>query len=210
MIKKEYKNYIGKELFRLPRSRLQKSKQASPINSTIRLTEMERLCRSYIQHYNERKYWKYRTQVISCDGKRIVRRIICYIKLLYIKRCDAFNNATLGTHLGFGAVFKEPPNLPHGLYGIVISHNAKIGSNATIFHQVTIGEGKGGAPTVGDNVYIGAGAKILGKINIGNNVRIGANCIVVKDIPDNTTVVLKDPVIICRDSDGKSAEATHS
>ena len=62
-------------------------------------------------------------------------------------------------------------------------------------YQVTIGsntlvDSKGqGAPTIGDNVYIGAGAKIIGKVTIGNNVRIGANCVVTKDVPDNTTVV---------------------
>lgn len=44
--------------------------------------------------------------------------------------------------------------------------------------------GGGGAPTIGDNVYIGPGAKIFGAIHIGNNVRIGANCVVLEDVPD--------------------------
>jgi serine O-acetyltransferase len=59
------------------------------------------------------------------------------------------------------------------LYGIVISHNARIGKDATIYHQVTIGEGNNGAPEFGDNVFIGAGAKLFGNIKIGNNVLIG-------------------------------------
>ncbi len=67
-----------------------------------------------------------------------------------------------------------------------------------IFHHVTIGEGKGGAPKIGDNYYIGAGAKIIGNIKIGDNVRIGAGCVVVTDMPDNCTVVMEKPIIIVR------------
>ena len=94
------------------------------------------------------------------------------------------------------------PTFPHGLNGIFISAGASIGKNCTIFHQVTIGsntlmdsDGQG-CPTIGDNVYIGCGAKIIGGVHIGNNVRIGANCVVVRDVPDNCTVVLEKPRII--------------
>ena len=52
---------------------------------------------------------------------------------------------------------------------------------------------KSGAPVIGDNVYIGAGAKIIGGVRIGNNVRIGAGCVVVEDVPDNCTVVMPKP-----------------
>ena len=66
--------------------------------------------------------------------------------------------------------------------------------------QVTIGSNNitksRGAPTIKDNVFIGAGAKIIGKITIGNNVKIGAGCIVVTDIPDGATVVMNKPRII--------------
>ena len=84
---------------------------------------------------------------------------------------------------------------PHGVSGIFISGSAKIGKGCTIFQQVTIGsnalkDSKGfGAPEIGNNVFIGAGAKIIGGVHIGDNVRIGANCTVVKDIPPNATVV---------------------
>jgi len=78
--------------------------------------------------------------------------------------------------------------------GIIISPLARIGINCNISQGVTIGiSGNGdkrGVPTIGDNVYIGAGAIIIGKITIGNNVRIGANAVVHKDIPDNSTVVV--------------------
>ena len=79
-----------------------------------------------------------------------------------------------------------------------MSHNAIIGNNVTIFHRVTIGEGDEGAPKIGNNVLIGAGATILGNVKIGNNVKIGAGCIVTKDIPDNATVVMSAPRIILK------------
>lgn len=117
---------------------------------------IERKMREIVQHYNPKKYWNYRSKVISCENK--TPKIIKIFWLYRIKKSDAFNNASMGTHLNYGAIFDTPPVLPHGLYGIVVSHNAKIGKNCTIFHQVTIGEGPG-APTIGDNCFIGAGSK---------------------------------------------------
>ncbi len=84
---------------------------------------------------------------------------------------------------------------PHGLAGIFISLGAQIGDDCTIFQNVTIGSNTAagskhpGAPIVGNDVLIGAGAVILGGIRIGNHVRIGANTTVVEDVPDNCTVV---------------------
>jgi serine O-acetyltransferase len=153
------------------------------------LSKSEQFARGIIQHYNEKKYWKYRKQVIEGG-------IFCRLKLFYIKRCDSFNNASLGTHLGFGATFSDIPNFPHGLYGIIISHNVVIGSNCTIFHNVTIGEGKAGAPIIGDNCLIGTGAIIIGKIKIGDNVKIGAGAVVVDDVPSNTTIVAQKSRVI--------------
>ena len=164
----------------------------------VKLTAIDRFLRCRIQHYDPIKYWKYRADVISCGGGYI-RTLICRVKLLYIKRCDAFNNATLGTHLGFGATFADVPNFPHGLYGIVVSHNAVIGKNVTIYHQVTIGEGQGGAPSIGNDVMIGAGAKIIGNIKVGNGAKIGAGCVVRKDIPEGAIVVPPEPNVIIRD-----------
>ncbi len=161
------------------------------------MNRLEKYLRCIVQHYNPKKYWKYRQRVV-CNDK--YPKLLKILHLFYIKRCDAFNNASLGTHIGYGAIFDTPPKFPHGLYGIIVSHNAHIGKNATIFHQVTIGEGKDGAPTIGDNCFIGAGAKITGKVHIGNNVRIGTNCVVVNDIPDNATVVLSKPRVIVKDN----------
>lgn len=155
--------------------------------NNIELTAVERIFRSFVQRYNHEKYWNYRSIVVDPDRGSKIGDLF---RLYYIKRADAFNNASMGTHRNFGAVFAEPPQLPHGLNGIIVSHNAVIGKNCTIFHQLTIGEGHKGAPTIGNNVLIGAGAKIIGGISIGNNVKIGAGCVVAQDLPDDATVVM--------------------
>lgn len=75
---------------------------------------------------------------------------------------------------------------------IIIHHDVKIGAGLSIAHGVTIGTkglGAQGAPVLGDNVFIGAGAKILGNIRIGNHVKVGANAVVLEDVPDGATVV---------------------
>ena len=87
-------------------------------------------------------------------------------------------------------------NFPHPI-GIVIANNATLGKNCIIYQNVTIGAksyelakmGKKYFPTIGDNVTIYAGACVIGGIKIGNNVVIGANAVVTKDIPDNSVVV---------------------
>lgn len=80
------------------------------------------------------------------------------------------------------------PGLSIAHYGSVIVNNyAKIGKNCRIHSCVNIGRDTE-APTIGDNVYIGPGVKMWGKIRIGNNVAIGANAVVTKDVPDGVTV----------------------
>ena len=111
-----------------------------------------------------------------------------------------------GADIPLNIKIPESTVFPHGFYGIFISGWARIGENCTIFQQVTIGSNTlsdtlmPGAPTIGDNVYIGAGAKIIGGVMIGNNVRIGANCFVFKDVPDNTTVVMGQPRYISKEN----------
>ncbi len=85
----------------------------------------------------------------------------------------------------------------HG-FGIVINSNCEIGKNCTILQNVTIGWNKDGCPKIGDDVYIGAGAIIIGNIIIGNNVKIGAGTVVTKNVPDNCTVVGNPARIIKR------------
>ncbi len=98
--------------------------------------------------------------------------------------------------ISIDAVFKSHPVLPHGVSGIFISKSATIGSNVVIFQQVTIGANTirdsktFGAPFIGNDVYIGAGAKIIGGVTVSDNARIGANAVIVKNVAENSLVVV--------------------
>ena len=108
-------------------------------------------------------------------------------------------------NIALEADIEEVPTFPHGIAGVFISRGARIGKGCIIFQQVTIGsnttEGsKGyGAPSIGNNVFIGVGAKIIGKVHVGDNARIGAGCVVTEDVPTNSTVVMNKPRIIQHD-----------
>ena len=83
-------------------------------------------------------------------------------------------------------VIGEGTTIAHSV-GIVLHQTSVIGKRCVIYQNVTLGNGNG--PKVLDDVIIGTGAVILGDITIGNGVKIGANCVVLNDIPDNCTVV---------------------
>ena len=72
--------------------------------------------------------------------------------------------------------------------GIVINVKSRIGCNCDIFQGVTIGEARGGCPTIGDHVTIGPGATILGAVRIGDGARIGPNSLVIHDVPPGAVV----------------------
>jgi serine O-acetyltransferase len=101
------------------------------------------------------------------------------------------------TEILTGISISSNASIGEGLYighfgGIFVHPGARIGRNCSLGQGVTIGTrglGRLDAPVIGDNVYIGVGAKVLGKIRVGNNARIGANAVVIDDIPDNATVV---------------------
>lgn len=97
-----------------------------------------------------------------------------------------------GIEIHPGATIGSGFFIDHGM-GVVIGETAEVGRNVTLYHGVTLGgvsieKGKR-HPTIGDNVVIGAGAKILGNIHLGDGSRIGANAVVVKSVPANSVVV---------------------
>lgn len=98
-----------------------------------------------------------------------------------------------GAEIGPGVMFV------HGV-GIVIGNEVKIGSDAMILQQVTIGaskyERRSQMPVLGDNVFVAAGARLIGGIELGDNVFIGANVVVGQDIPENHRVTLEAPLKI--------------
>ena len=150
-----------------------------------------------LRHFDKEKFFRMREYVIA-PSKVTPKKLWYYYR---VKKSEAYNNASIGTSLGFGAKFMGVPHLPHGIMGTVINQYSVIGKNCTIFHGVTIGndyKDVKNAPQIGDNVLIGAGAKIIGKIRIGNNVKIGAGAVVTQDIPDNATVVMEKPRVIIK------------
>ena len=97
-----------------------------------------------------------------------------------------------GIEIHPGATIGRGFFIDHGM-GVVIGETSEIGDNVTLFQGVTLGgTGKERGkrhPTIGNNVVIGTGAKILGAIRIGDHVRIGANSVVLQDVPPYSTVV---------------------
>ncbi|MGB4259078.1 MAG: serine acetyltransferase, partial [Phycisphaerae bacterium] len=98
----------------------------------------------------------------------------------------------------FGISIPFPTVVGPGFYighfgGIHVNSGVRIGRNCNISQDVTIGQAsrgeRRGVPNIGDNVYIGPGAKIFGGIRIGDHVAIGANCVVTRDVPDHAVVV---------------------
>lgn len=97
-----------------------------------------------------------------------------------------------GIEIHPGAVIGKGFFIDHGM-GVVIGETSEIGEDVTIYHGVTLGgtsfTKEKRHPTVGNNVTIGAGAKILGPLTIGDNSKVGANSVVIRDVPPNSTVV---------------------
>ena len=112
-----------------------------------------------------------------------------------------------GIEIHPGATIGRRFFIDHGM-GVVIGETAEIGDDCTLYHGVTLGgtswERQKRHPTLGNNVVIGAGAKILGPITLGDNVRVGSNSVVVKDVPPGATVVGIPGRIITPVADEKS------
>jgi serine O-acetyltransferase len=106
------------------------------------------------------------------------------LEMLFNKINTTFCNCIIGrgAEFGPGLVFIHAT-------GIVINGTVKGGNNLHLEHQVTIGAERRQAPQLGNDIFLGAGAKILGSITIGDGAKVGANAVVVKDVPAHSTVV---------------------
>jgi serine O-acetyltransferase len=109
--------------------------------------------------------------------------------------------------IGRGADFGPGFVLIHST-GVVINGMVHGGSNFRLYHQVTLGATPQGAPTLGDDVFIGPGAKIFGPVSIGDGVRIGANAVVLHDIPSHVTAVGIPAKIVRNHSNGDALPPT--
>ena len=125
---------------------------------------------------------------------RYILHPLYLIKIPFIPRLiSQIMRFLTGIEIHPGAKIGKGFFIDHGM-GTVIGETSQIGKNCVLFHNVTLGgtgKDKGKRhPTVGDNVLIGTGAMLLGPIKIGNNVKIGADTLVInKNIPDDCTVV---------------------
>jgi serine O-acetyltransferase len=145
-----------------------------------------------LQRISHRQYAK---------GKINTARAINYFAR-FLTGADIHPGATIGT--GFF--------IDHAV-GVVIGETSIIGDNVSIFQGVTLGgvsTSKGKRhPTIGNNVTIGAGAKVLGNITIGENVKIGAGSVVVKDVPPNSTVVGVPGRVVKREGTAVKVDLRH-
>ncbi|MEE6140063.1 serine O-acetyltransferase [Mycobacterium sp. 050128] len=121
-----------------------------------------------------------------------------------------FTRIVTGVEIHPGAVLGSGLFIDHAT-GIVIGETAEVGDDVTIYHGVTLG-GTGADvgkrhPTIGDRVIIGAGAKVLGAIKIGDDSRIGANAVVVKEVPTSSVVVGVPGQVITRLARGHEDDA---
>ncbi len=102
--------------------------------------------------------------------------------------CNKLNAICCNCIIGRGADFGPAFVLVHST-GIVINGRVRGGAHVYLEHQVTIGAERRMSPTLGDHIFVGAGAKIIGPVHIGSDSRIGANAVVLHDIPDGATAV---------------------
>lgn len=123
---------------------------------------------------------------------RIHHRLYKWRLFLLARIISQITRFLTGVEIHSGAVIGRKLFIDHGM-GVVIGETTEIGDNVTLFHGVTLGgtgKDKGKRhPTVENNAYIGAGAKILGPIRIGEGAKIGANSVVLKDVPNGATMV---------------------
>jgi serine O-acetyltransferase len=161
--KKEYKYYLAEDLrhYQIPNYSISHFIKNPILRFQRRLRKIEYLT--------------------NCKSNNLFLKIYC--------KCLHILNTRLAIRLGFTIPINTiGPGLCFPHYGtIIITHNCSIGKNCRIHPGTAIGTYHG-APTIGDNVYIGPGAKLFGDLKIGNNVSIGANSVITKSFEDNVSI----------------------
>lgn len=159
---------------------------------TIRLIQSD--LRAKAQWSYEDDGWQNQLRALASDGTTamIVYRAMQGARRRHVPALEMLmnkvNSSLLGCVIGRGADFGPRFVLIHS-NGVVINGMVRGGSGVFVEHQVTIGAEKKHNPVIGNNVFIGAGAKIVGSVTIADNTRIGANAVVTRNVPANTTVV---------------------
>jgi len=159
---------------------------------TIRLIQSDLRAKAQWSYNDD--CWQNQLRALASDGTTAMivyramqaarRRNFPAIEMLMNK----VNSGLLGCVIGRGADFGPKFVLIHS-NGVVINGTVRGGSGVFVEHQVTIGAEKKRSPVIGNNVFIGAGAKIVGSVTVADNTRIGANAVVTRNVAANTTVV---------------------
>lgn len=112
-----------------------------------------------------------------------LRRVHTVLDSLYVR-------AVMGAELPRSAVVGPGIRLPHSARGVILHPAVRLGAGVTLYHRVTMGvRGAVGPPTAGDGVYIGPGAVIAGAVHLGDGSSVGANAVVLEDVPARATAV---------------------
>jgi serine O-acetyltransferase len=106
------------------------------------------------------------------------------LEMFFNKVNSSVNNCIIGRGADFGPGFV----LIHAT-GVVINGEVRGGARVFLEHQVTMGAERGDSPELGDDIFVGAGAKVVGSVHIGSGAKVGANAVVVHDVDPDTTVV---------------------
>lgn len=128
---------------------------------------------------------------LACDESRFWRAV--HTAVAIVLNCSPGSTSSGGGRLGAGL------RLPHP-YNIVISSHSRVGEGCTIFHNVTLGSSEkppieSSAPVLGDGVYVGTGAILIGGITVGGGARVGAGAVATRDIPTGAMVVGENRII---------------
>jgi serine O-acetyltransferase len=180
------------------------------------MTDLVRLVIGDIRAKAEWNYqrvdWKALLSALATDGTGAMvlyrlmqwaaRRRLSVLAFLFNKLNTVFNNCIIGRGADFGPRFV----LIHAT-GVVINGDVTGGADLRIEHQVTIGAEGRRAPVLGDRIFIGAGAKVIGDVRVADDARIGANAVVVHDVPAGCTVVGVPARIVRRRQSIRDAEA---
>lgn len=138
--------------------------------------------------------WKTWLYLLLCEGSlaHLIYRAMRFCQTHHLKAMAAvlyrLNAMFCKTIIGRDAQFGPGLVILHS-FGIVVNSEVRSGERVVLEHMITIGAEAGQCPRLGSNIFIGAGAKIIGNVRVGNDVQIGANAVVVKDVPDGATVV---------------------
>jgi serine O-acetyltransferase len=182
-----------------------------------------KLFRDLATDIRRKAQWRYR----STSGRSVIKAILadgtaamCFYRLMQWSRrwrlsplamlFGRLNSICCQCTIGRGAEFGPGFVLLHS-NGVVINGSVRGGENIRLEHQVTIGAEEHESPQLGNDIYIGAGAKILGAVVIGDGARIGANAVVVDDVPPYSTVVgVPARVVRVRDCPSRDPDKTVS